>query len=1016
MSADHDNTESLYLIDAHSLIYQVFFALPRMSSPDGLPTNALFGFTKDILFISRELKPTYLICVFDVPGKIFREDIAPDYKAHRDPMPDDLQMQIPMIRDMLAPMHVPVLGVEGFEADDVIATLATEAARKGINVFICTSDKDCRQLLSDRVKMYNLRKHEVFDGESLQKDWGIAPEQVIDFQTLVGDSVDNVKGVPGIGPKTATALLQQFKTLDNLLAHIDEVPGKKQENLRASAEIIQTARKLVTLETQVPLELTWDRWRLQPWDNATVKDLFLRWGFRALANQVPTSRPVGQHSDAVRASRPRRQLAAVSATGERQGLLDFGDGQDDEPRGLTPPARQDEAAAQDYWQATYHLVNTTELFAEFLTGLQQQNRFALDLETTHIEPRRAEIVGLAFSWQAGEAWYLAMRGPRGEPTLDPAATLAELKPILENPAVAKVNQNIKFDMEVLRQHGVSLTGVAGDPMIADYLLHAGERIHSMDVLSEKYLKHQVIPITDLIGKGKAQKCMDEVPCARVAEYAGEDADVAWRLCAVLEPQIQEHGWKRPESGSRVRENAGEQAATEGSARVLTNAATVVPLGAAKRTPSTYIYDDLEIPLIEVLADMEFTGIRLDVPFLNNLNGEMEKTLATLEADIHQLAGKEFNIASVKQLREVLFDEQGFRSDRKTTIHREASTDQETLERLSRQGHELPKKLLEHRQIAKLKGTYVEALPALVLPNTGRVHGSFNQTVAATGRLSSSDPNLQNIPIRSELGGTIRRAFIPEPGWKLLSADYSQIELRLLAHFCGDEELRKAFAEDRDIHSIVAAQVFGIAESEVTSEQRRMAKTINFGLIYGLSAFGLAQRLEISREDATKFIDAYFAKYPRVLEYQEKLLAECRQQSFVSTILGRRRTIAGIRIRTSYKSRIQPEREAINMQIQGSAADLIKVAMVNLHRLFRQEKYRARLLLQIHDELVFEIPPEELATVAPLIRREMTEALGTKLDVPLGVDMGVGENWLDMEEYSTPRGEVLRTPRVNGAGT
>jgi DNA polymerase I len=964
MSADDDNNESLYLIDAHSLIYQVFFALPKMSSPDGLPTNALFGFAKDVLYISRELKPAYLVCVFDVPGKIFREDICPDYKAHRSPMPDDLQLQIPMIREMLQAMNVPVLGVEGFEADDVIATLARQAAAKDMNVFICTTDKDCRQLLSERIKMYNLRKREVFDGEALLRDWGVAPEQVIDFQTLVGDSVDNVKGVPGIGPKTATTLLQQYRTLDNLLAHIDEIPGKKQENLRSAADIIETSRKLVTLDTQVPLTLAWDSWRLQSWDNARVRDLFLRYGFRAFAQQVPSSPGMASTRNGA-VNRPKRKLVAASTTGERQGTFDFGDdlADDYEREPLTPATPPEE---KDDWQATYHLVNSVETLAEFLAGVKEQKRIALDLETTHIEPRRADIVGLAVSWKPGEAWYLALRGPAGETSLDPVVTLAQLKPILEDAAVAKINQNIKFDMQVFRQHGINLAGVAGDPMIADYLLHAGERIHSMEVLSEKYLKHRVIPIADLIGKGKTQKRMDEVPCARVAEYAGEDADVAWRLCEVLEPQIQEHGWKKPDSFA----------------------------GAADS--ESYLYDDLEIPLIDVLADMEFTGIRLDSAFLNNLNTEMQGTLARLEKEIHQLAGKEFNIASVKQLREVLFEEQGFRSDRKTSINREASTDQETLERLARQGHDLPQKLLEHRQIAKLQGTYVEALPALVNPSTGRVHASFNQTVAATGRLSSSDPNLQNIPIRSDLGGSIRRAFIPEAGWKLLSADYSQIELRLLAHFCGDEELRRAFAEDRDIHNAVASQVFGVPESDVNAEQRRMAKTINFGLIYGLSAFGLAQRLEISRDDATKFIDAYFARYPRVLEYQEKLLAQSRQLTYVSTILGRRRTIAGIRAKTSYKSRNQPEREAINMQIQGSAADLIKVAMVNLHRILHQENYRTRLLLQIHDELVFEVPPEEVATVAPLIRREMTGALGAKLEVPIGVDMGVGENWLEME--------------------
>jgi len=488
----------------------------------------------------------------------------------------------------------------------------------------------------------------------------------------------------------------------------------------------------------------------------------------------------------------------------------------------------------------------------------------------------------------------------------------------------------------------------------------------MDVLAEKHLQHRVIPITALIGKGKQQKGIDEVPCEQVKEYSAEDADVAWRLCEKLEPVLEAIGFKRDATSALN----------------------------AKRL---WLCDDLEVPLIEVLGTMEFTGVRLDVPLLQRMSADMARDLVTLEQDIYRLAGREFNIGSVKQLREILFDELGFKAKSKTAIGRHASTDQETLEALAKEGHELPKKLIEQRKIAKLKSTYVDALPALVNVKTGRVHASFNQTVAATGRLSSSDPNLQNIPIRSELGGQIRQAFVPEPGWLLLAADYSQIELRLLAHFSGDEALRLAFAEDRDIHALVAAQVFSVDQKDVTAEMRRTAKTINFGIIYGMSAFGLAQRLEISKEEANTFIDAYFAKYPKVLAYQDQLLADCRANGYVSTILGRRRAIDGIRSFTTYKSRNQPEREAINMQIQGSAADLIKVAMVNLHRRFQKEERRARLLLQIHDELVFEMPREELKDLAAIVKAEMTGALADQLQVPLGVDMGAGKNWLDLEE-------------------
>jgi DNA polymerase-1 len=500
-----------------------------------------------------------------------------------------------------------------------------------------------------------------------------------------------------------------------------------------------------------------------------------------------------------------------------------------------------------------------------------------------------------------------------------------------------------------------LAGVAGDPMVADYLLRAGERGHNMEDLANRYLDHQVIPITDLIGKkGKNQLRMDQVPAARIAEYAGEDADVAWRLCELLEPKLRDEGLRK-------------------------------------------LYDDLEVPLIEVLAELEFNGIRLDIPLLEKLGRELGEQLVGIEREICDLAGRPFNIASPKQLRQVLFDELKLPAQRKTGITGEASTNQETLERLAAMGHLLPQKILEHRQLAKLKGTYVDALPGLVNPATGRIHASFNQTVAATGRLSSSDPNLQNIPIRTEQGRQIRQAFIPEEGWLLLAADYSQIELRLLAHFCGDAGLRQAFAEDRDIHALVAAQIFGVPEAEVTSAMRRVAKMVNFGVLYGMSAHGLGNRLGMPREEAERFIDSYFGRYPKVAEYQGRLLEKCRRERYVGTILGRRREISGIRPESTYQQRNQPEREAINMEIQGSAADLIKAAMLNIYRRLRRDKLQARMLLQIHDELVFEVPPDELNQVAALVAEEMTTAL--KLEVPLKVDLAVGPNWLDVEELA-----------------
>jgi DNA polymerase I len=927
--------ETLFLVDAFSLIFQVFHAIPPMTSPSGLPTNAVFGFTKDMLFLRNEKRPAYLICLFD-SGPTFRDQLYAEYKAHRAPMPDDLQLQIPMIRDMLEALRIPVLTADNFEADDLIATLAVAGAARGLEVFICSSDKDCRQLLADKVKIFNIRKLEIFDEAALLRDWGVRPGQVIDYQTLVGDSVDNVPGVVGVGPKTASKYLQDYQTLDNLVAHVEDLAGKKKDNLKAALPLLEKSRRLVTLETQVPVAFDWDGWRVQPWDAPRLLELCRGWGFHRFADQVRASQQA--------APPPPRHVEQGSLFGpEANGVF-----------AAPAPAAE--------WKHQYHLVNSAADFAIFLQRLRQQKRFAVDLETTSLDPQQAELVGLAFAWEAGEAYYLAVRGPAGEPVLDPVATLAQLKPILEGPA-AKVNQNIKYDWQIFARQGIQLAGITGDPMLADYLLHAGERSHGMDVLAEKHLGHRNIPITDLIGKGKNQLRMDQVPTARVAEYSGEDADVAWRLCAKLETELEAIGFKRPH-------------------------------GTAEPASAHYLYGDLEIPLIEVLATLEFTGIRLDTPLLARMSRDMAESLERLEQEIHTLAGRAFNIASVKQLREILFAEKGFKSGKKTAITGAASVDQETLEALAREGHELPKKLLEHRKIAKLKSTYVDALPALVSARTGRVHASFNQTVAATGRLSSSEPNLQNIPIRSEMGGQIRQAFLPEQGWLLLTADYSQIELRLLAHFSGDAQLRQAYRDGLDIHTLVAAQIFSVAPTEVTGAMRGMAKTVNFGVIYGMSAFGLAQRLEISKEEAARFIDAYFARYPRVLDYQEELLAACRKNGYVSTIFGRRRTIQGLRELTTYKQRNQPEREAINMQIQGSAADLIKVAMLKVQRRLRHERLRSRMLLQIHDELVFEFPPDERAAIISLVREEMTGALAERLEVPLGVDLGIGPNWLD----------------------
>lgn len=953
-----DTPATLYLIDSHALIYQMFHAIPAMSAPDGRPVNAVFGVTRDLINISEDIRPTYLLSTFDTPEPTFRNELCAEYKAHREPPPPDLCLQIPIVHSVLEAMNLPILALPGWEADDIMATVATAAAARGVEVTLCTSDKDCRQLIGDRVKMLNMRKKTVLDREALMADWGVTPEQVIDFQTLVGDSVDNIKGVPGVGEKTAAKLLQQYGTIDKLAASVEEIKQPKlKENLKKffSNGEFEKCRKLVRLETNVPMKLDWENWHRHPWDGPKLLALFEELGFRGFAARVRGSmKASGQAKNAelLAAIGVESATPQAAASGMSQGDLFAGTPDDvtpDEfPFGDNAPAKTSE------WVSDYQLIDSPEKWKDFLKHLKKQKRFAVDLETTGLDPLRSDIVGYAFSWEETKGWYVAVRGPGECPKLDPDMVIKDLKPILENPKVQKVNQNIKYDQIVLRAAGVELKGVAGDSMVAHYLLHSGERSHNLDELTRRYLGHENISITELIGKGKNQKTMAEVPTAKVCAYAAEDADVAWRLTNLLEADLDKSGLRK-------------------------------------------LYDTLEIPLIEVLADLEATGIRLDVPFLQRLSKDMGNRLVGVEKEIHDLAGKEFNIASLKQMRDVLFKDLKLPILKRTDLSNEPSTDQETLEKLAALGHAVPKKIIEHRQVSKLLGTYVDALPAIVNPNTGRIHTSFNQTVAATGRLSSSDPNLQNIPARSDMGREIRQAFLPHEGWVLITADYSQIELRLLAHFAGDEALRTAFAEGRDIHTEVATQIFGVKPTDVTSNQRRVAKTVNFGILYGMSAFGLAERLGIDRKEAERFITQYFARYPKVLNYQDALLTRARKEGYVASLLGRRRKFdpSAIRATTSYQGRNQAEREAINMEIQASAADLIKLAMLNVYRRLNAEKCQAKMLLSVHDELVFEAPPKEVPEIAKLVREEMISAM--KLEVPLDVEIAAGKNWLEVEE-------------------
>lgn len=889
-------SDCLYIVDTLSLVFQVYHAIPEMTSPTGEPTNAVFGFTRDLQKLLREKQPTHLICAMDSAGPGIRNEIYGEYKANRSAPPEDLPPQIPVALDVARGFGIPVIEHKGWEADDVIATLCFQAVQRGMEVRIVTSDKDARQLLGPHVQIYNCRKDSFLDEKYLLEDWGIRPDQVIDFQSLVGDAVDNVPGVPLVGPKKAGALLNEFGTLEDVLANAEKAPGKKlRENLVEFADQARLSRELVTLRTDLPLEINWDETHVKEPDRERLLAMFTDLGFRRFADEIRNA--------------------------------DFGE--------ASPPAER-----------TWEVVDTEKAFSHFLGELKKQKSFCVDLETTGLDALQADIVGWAFSWQAHTGFYLPVDAPPGEPTLDANAVLEALRPLLEDPEIEIVNQNIKYDMLVLRRVGVCLRGVGLDPMVGDYLLDAGARGHGLDKLAEKYLHHRMIPITELIGSGKQQKKMFEVDVTKAAEYAAEDADIAWQLSERIADELRREGlWE--------------------------------------------LYWDLERPLISVLTEMEFTGIRVNVDELTQQSEELGGQLERLVSEIHEIAGHEFNIDSPKQLGKVLFEELNLPVIKKTKTG--ASTAQEVLEKLAAM-HPLPAKISEQRHLSKLKSTYLDALPELVNPDTGRIHASFNQVVAATGRLSSSNPNLQNIPIRTAEGRRVRKAFVPGvDGWKLLCADYSQVELRMLAHFSGDEALQEAFRNGVDIHTSVAADIFDVTPESVDGEMRRVAKAVNFGVIYGQSPYGLSEALKISQIEAAEFIENYFNRYSGVDRYMQELLEEVVRTGYAYTILGRRRPISGIRTTTG-RQRNLPERTAINTVIQGSAADLIKRAMIRIDERLSRENHPGKMLLQIHDELVFEVPEEELSSLVLLVREEMESAL--EVDVPLVVDMKYGDNWLE----------------------
>lgn len=897
------------LVDSHSLIYQVFHALPAMTSPHGVEVGAVHGFLRDIANLLEQWKPEFLVCTFDASEETFRNDLYDQYKAHREPMPDSLREQLPMIHRCLETLAIPTILAPGFEADDIMATLAYQAEQHGARVLLVTSDKDCRQLISETTLMLNVRKNEVFGASELKSVWGIRPDQVVDFQALVGDSVDNVPGVPSIGPKAAQQLLDQFGSLDNIYANLDSIPGKKKEKLAEHKADAYLSRDLVRLTRECPISLPWEKMRPGSFDVNQSNEMFRELGFKRLAETFVSLRGSAEASEPVEEQLPT-------------------DG--------------------------YLLIQNEKQLEELAAKLVASKVIAIDTETTSLRARDAELVGISVSWAPGQAAYIPIKGPEKGSTLDLDVVQKHLAPILSSKSIERIGQNIKYDSLILRNHGLEMATIGFDTMVADYLLDAGGRNHDLDELAKRWLGHIKITTASLIGSGKDQTTMDLLPVQQVADYACEDADVVLRLHEPMKERL-----------------ASEQL-----------------LG---------VMDRLEIPLISVLSAMEFIGVTIDVNRLNELGLKFKAQIERLRDEIMEMAGEEFNPDSPKQLAHILFDKFQLRVVKKTKTG--ASTDAEVLEELASE-HPLPAKIVEYRQLTKLTNTYIDSLPKLISPNTGRIHTSFRQDIAATGRLSSVEPNLQNIPIRTPEGRSIRSAFVPGyPNWKLVTADYSQIELRVLAHFCGDRWLCKAFEDDLDIHTSVAAQVNNVAIEEVTPAMRRSAKAVSFGIIYGQSPFGLAKALGISRGEAGDFIDAYFAQYPGVRDFISQTLMDCRSKGYVTTMSGRKRFLRGIRDFDSLpdnkkKQLLEPERMAINTVIQGSAADMIKLAMIEIHRQLKETKHTGRMLLQIHDELIFEVPDEDAPSLANLVRTAMTSVM--PLAVPLKVDVKVGNTWADCE--------------------
>ena len=892
------NTPPLILVDGSSYLYRAFHALPPLLTRSGQPTGAIKGVINMLQKLVKTYGPTHIAVVFDAPGGTFRDAIYPEYKANRPPMPDDLRLQIEPLHALVRALGLPLLCVPDVEADDVIGTLAQRAAAAGMDVLISTGDKDIAQLVNERITLINTMNDTILDRDAVIAKFGVPPERIVDYLALVGDSVDNIPGVYGVGPKTAAKWLQEYGTLDALMAQADSIKGKAGENLRNGLGVLPLAHELATIKCDCELPLTIDE--LKP--GKPDHDVLVHWTreleFRAWHNEL------------------------------------LSEGADVEPEVPVAPV-----------EVTYHTVSTEDDFNALLKKLSAATVFCVDTKTTSLDFMQAEIVGLSFAIRADEAWYVPVgHDYMGAPDqLARDDVLSALKPILENPAIGKIGQHLKYDMHVLENYGIVLNGIVFDTMLASYVRDATATRHNMDDMAAHYLGVKTTKFEEIAGKGVKQLTFNQVDVEKAAHYAAEDADITLRLHDILAPQL-------------IAEPKLES-----------------------------VFRDIEMPLVPILQAMEHRGVLIDTKMLATQSRDLGERMLALEKQVYELAGQEFNLASPKQLGHILYEKLGIPVPKKTATG-QYSTAEDVLEQLE---HPLPKLLLEHRSLAKLKSTYTDKLPELLDRKTGRVHTSYHQAVTATGRLSSSDPNLQNIPIRTEAGRRIRQAYIAPPGYHLMAADYSQIELRIMAHLSGDEGLLNAFRQGEDVHRATAAEVFDVPLNEVTNDQRRNAKAINFGLIYGMSAFGLAKQLGIGRGEAQGYVDLYFTRYPGVKRYMENIRAQAAQNGYVETFFGRRLMVRDINAKNP-SLRQAAERAAINAPMQGTAADIIKLAMIAVESALAREQVDARLIMQVHDELVLEVRDGQADHVKALLRAQMESA--AQLSVPLLVEVGMGANW------------------------